>query len=137
MGKVNVLILNSDNTGTFKKCKTKGNKVLISKKDKPEFVEGKSIFPVKIKYLWGLIKRTKRFIIWVNGATTCLQLDQDLTKIMGTSWTMEELKDYIAKLVHLSLVKEKPFSNLQVYIFWILIGFNLLLTLLLVRRIGI
>jgi len=69
----------------------------------------------------------------VESAKQCLEIKAGSTKIEGSSWNWQELTDYIAKLVHLSLVKEKPFSNLQIYIIFGLLGFILVLQFLALR----
>lgn len=136
MSKLNLLVLNSDNTGFWRKCKTKGNKVMIDRIHKPEFTEGRSIFPVKSKRL-RFFTSTKRIGIWVYGTKTLLNLEEKLTKIVGTSWTWLELEDYLAKVVHLSLVKEKPFSNLQIYLMMGILGVLIILQILVLRRVGV
>lgn len=113
--KLNLIILHPDNTASLKKCSTFENKVLVDKKHKPEFTEGRSIFPLETRKLF-FLRRIKRFGFWVFGSKTLLEFDEGVTKIEGTSWTFKELEDYIGKLVHLSLVKEKPFSNMQIYL---------------------
>ena len=95
------------------------------------------MFPLTTKHLFGLIKRHKRLVIAVEGNENCYELQEGDTKVGGSSWTMAELKDYLGKLVHLSLVTQKPFSSLQAFFLFGLMACNLVLLLLLVRRIGI
>jgi len=135
--KIDFITLRADNTATMKKCKTKGTQVLVSRKWKPEFTEGRSVFPLTTKHLFGLIKRTKKVIIAVEGAEKCLEFEPGATKLAGSSWTMAKLKEYVAKLVHLSLVTEKPFSNLQAFFLFGLMAVNTVMILLIFRRIGI
>jgi hypothetical protein len=135
--KVDFITLHADNTATIKRCKTKGTKVLVSRKWKPEFSEGQSVFPLTTKHFFGLIKRTKRLVIAIEDSEKCFKLQEGDTKLAGSSWKMKELKEFVAKLVHLSLVTQKPFSNLQAFFLFGLIAFNVVLTFLIVRRIGI
>jgi len=135
--KIDFITLNADNTATLKKCKTKGTTVLVSRKWQPEFTEGRSVFPLTTKHFFGLIKQHKRIIIAKEGAPKCLEMQKGDTKLEGSAWNLTELKDYIGKLVHLSLVTQKPFSNLQAFFLFGLMACNLILLLLLVRRIGI
>lgn len=134
--KVHFITLRADNTATIKKCKTKGTQVLASRKWKPEFTEGRSVFPLTTKHFFGLIKRTKKVIIAVEGAEKCLEFEPGATKLAGSSWTMKQLKEFVAKLVHLSLVTQKPFSNLQAFFLFALMLGNLIMTLFILRRIG-
>ena len=135
--KIDFITLNADNTATIKKCKTKGTQVLVSRKWHPEFTEGRSVFPLTTKHFFGLFKKHKRIIIAKDGAPKCLEMQKGDTKLEGSAWNMTELKDYIGKLVHLSLVTQKPFSNLQAFFLFGLMTCNLILLLLVVRRIGI
>jgi hypothetical protein len=134
--KIDFITLRADNTATMKKCKTKGTKVLVSRKWQPEFTEGRSVFPLTIKHFFGLIKQTKKVIIAVEGAEKCLEFQKGATKLAGSSWKMKELKEFVGKLVHLSLVTQKPFSNLQAFFLFGLMAANTVMTLLMLRRIG-
>ena len=133
---IDFIILYPNQTATIKKCKTKGTQVLASRNWKPEFTEGQSVFPLTTKHFFGLIKRKRSIIIAVEGAPTCLKLKPGDTKIEGSSWTLKEIIDYIGKLVHLSLVTQKPFSNLQAFFLFGLMLFNLIISILIIRRIG-
>jgi len=135
--KIDFITLHPDNTATIKKCKTKGTQVLVSRKWKPEFTEGRSVFPLTTSYLFGVIKRTKKIIFAVEGAEKCLEFEKGATKLGGSSWTMKELKDFVGKLVHLSLVTQKPFSNMQAFFLFGLMVVNTVMILLIFRRIGI
>jgi len=130
--KVNFVTLKPDNTMTFQKCKTRGNKVLVNRGWHPEFTEGRSVFPAEVRRFF-FLKQTKRYVFAVEGADQCLEFKEGATKIEGSSWTIKELKDYIGKLVHLSMVKEKPFSNLQIYIILGLLGLIAVLQILSMR----
>jgi len=134
--KIDFITLRADNTATIKKCKTKGTKVIVNRKWKPEFTEGRSVFPLTTKHFFGLIKRTKRIVIAIEGNERCYELTPKDTKVAGSSWNMAELKDYIGKLVHLSLVTQKPFSNLQAFFLFGLMAANTVMILLIFRRIG-
>lgn len=137
MPKIDFITLHPDNTATIKKCKTKGTKVLVSRKWKPEFTEGHSVFPLTTKHFFGLIKCRKRIMIAIEGNENCFALAKGDTKLMGSAWNMAELKDYVGKLVHLSLVSQKPFSNLQAFFLFGLMVANTIMILLIFRRIGI
>jgi len=103
---------------------------------KPEFTEGRSVFPLTTKHFFGLIKRTKKVIIAVEGAEKCLEFEPGATKLAGSSWKMKELKEFVGKLVHLSLVTQKPFSSLQAFFLFGLMAANTVMILLILRRIG-
>jgi len=135
--KVDFITLHPDNTASMKKCKTKGTKVFVSRAWKPEFSEGRSVFPLETKHFFGLIKRRKRIMIALEGTEKCLELQKGDTKLGDSAWNMKELKDYVGKLVHLSLATAKPFSNMQAFFLFGLMVCNLIMLLLVVRRIGI
>jgi len=135
--KIDFITLRADNTATMRKCKTNGNQVLVTRKWKPEFTEGRSVFPLTTKRFFGLLKKERKVIIAVENAEKCLEFTPGATKLAGSAWKMTELKDFIAKLVHLSLVTQKPWSSLQAFFLFGVILCNLILTLLIVRRIGI
>ena len=134
--KVDFITLCADNTATIKKCKTKGTKVLASRTWKPEFTEGRSVFPLTTKHFFGLIKKTKKVIIAVDGAEKCLEFQPGATKLAGSSWKMAELKEFVGKLVHLSLVTQKPFSNLQAFFLFGMMLASLIINLIILRRLG-
>ena len=134
--KVDFITIHADNTATLKKCRTKGTKVMVSRKWKPEFTEGRSVFPLTTRHFFGLIKRHKRIMIAVEGNENCFELQKGDTKLAGSSWNMAELKNYVGKLVHLSLVTQKPFSNLQAFFLFGLMVANTVMILLIFRRIG-
>ena len=134
--KVDFITLHPDNTASLRKCKTKGTKVLVSRKWKPQFTEGRSVFPLTTKHFFGLIKRHKRIMIGIEGNENCMELAKGDTKLAGSSWNMKELIDYVAKLVHLSMVTQKPFTNLQAFFLFGLMAANTIMTLLMLRRIG-
>lgn len=135
--KVDFITIHADNTATIKKCKTKGTKVLVNRKWKPEFIEGRSVFPLTTKHFLGLIKRHKRIMIALEGSEKCYYLKKAETKLVGSSWNLAELMDYVGKLVHLSMVSQKPFSNLQAFFLFGLMVANTVMILLIFRRIGI
>ena len=134
--KVDFITLRPDNTATIKKCRTKGTKVMVNRKWKPEFSEGRAVFPLTTKHFFGLIKRHKRIMIAIEGNKRCHELKKGDTKLGGSSWNMKELIDYVGKLVHLSLVTAKPFSNMQAFFLFGLMAANTVMVLLMLRRIG-
>jgi len=134
--KIDFITLRADNTATLTRCKTKGTQVIVNRKWKPEFTEGRSVFPLTSRHFFGLIKRTKKVIIAVEGAEKCLEFQKGATKLAGSSWKMKELKEFVGKLVHLSLVTQKPFSNLQAFFLFGLMAAVAIMNLLILRRIG-
>jgi len=130
--KIDFITIKPDQTLKFSKCKTFGNKAYVTRKWHPEFVEGKCVFPSEFRrfFFW---RQTRRFMFAIEGAEQCLEIEEGATKLKGSSWSMIELKDYIGKLVHLSMVKEKPFSNLQIYLILGLLGLIAVLQIMTMR----
>ena len=134
--KVDFITIHPDNTASIKKCKTKGTKVMVSRHWKPEFSEGRAVYPLTTKHFFGLLKRRKRIMIAIEGNKRCYELSKNDTKLGGSAWNMRELVDYVGKLVHLSLATAKPFSNMQAFFLFGLMAANTVMILLMLRRIG-
>lgn len=127
--KLNLIVLNPDQTGIMRKCKTKGNTVFVDKHWKPEFTEGRSIFVLKKKFLY-FFSRTFRYGFWYYGSKTLLEPEPGTNRIYGTAWTWKEAEDHLEKMAQLNLAKDKPFSNLQIYLIMALLGIVIVLQLI-------
>lgn len=133
--RIHFVTLKLDNSATIRKKKTKGNKIQAARNWKPTF-SPKAVFPVQ-KRVMLVFQRTLRFIFCIEGEDKCLEMDKVTGTVMGTSWTMKELVDYIGKVVHLAAVKDRPFTNMQMYLLAALVIGSLIMNMLILRRIGV
>lgn len=138
--KVDFICINPDNTTTEKRCNIKDGKVQFSKKWQPQLKAGKSIFPHatkqrRIKFL-PFKKRRKRYVWAPYGAPRCFELSAK-SGMLDAYWNTREGEKFISKLVALSAVNQKPFSNFQVYLLFGGLMACLVIGALILRRVGI
>ena len=137
--KVDLITLYSDQTHSVKRVKVDGDHIKVSKTWKPKLVVGQSVFPERPekRSILGRIfkRRLKRFVIAVYGGEFCYSLSSDLGKL-DEHWSTDEGEKFINKVIAWAAAKAKLFSKFEIYVFWILLMANLVITFLMFRRIG-
>ena len=136
--KVDLITLYADQTHSVRRCKVIGDRIKVKGHD-PKLRVGKSVFPErpeKQSFFRKLFKRRlKRFVIWGYGCDKCYSLSEDLGKL-DEHWSTDEGEKFINKVIAWAAAKAKLFSKMEIYIFWILLMANLVVTFLMFRRIG-
>lgn len=141
--KVDFITLYADQTHSVKKVDVEGDKVKVSRSWQPKIIVGKSVFPEreptgKLNWLQRQKQKTrkkKRFVIGVYGSEFCYSLSEDLGKL-DEHWSTDEGEKFINKVIAWAAAKAKLFSKMEIYVFWILLMANLVVTFLMFRRIG-
>jgi hypothetical protein len=137
LSKVDLLTIYPDQTHDIKRVEVKGNKLKV-KGYNPKLIGGRSVFPErrgKISRITSL-KRRKRLVVWLFGCDKCYTISEDAGQI-NENWNTEEAANFINKVIAWAAAKAKIWSNFQVYLLFGAIAFNLILTFLIFRRIGI
>jgi len=136
-GTLDIEILNSGGFYENKKVRPQDDKLAITKNWKAN-VESAAIFTERKNPLkfWRLPKRKLYFA--ENQAEPLKfkgnpgKMDSELAKY----WDKSEVEKFIKKQVLKARAELKPMSNIQFFILAILVGFNLLLSFLVINRVG-
>lgn len=143
MSKVDLLTIYPDQTHTITKAEVAGDRVKIPDYN-PKIVPGKSVFPERLPNglkKWGerqkaKFRKKRRLVIWLFGCDSCYTMNEEAGQI-NDNWNSEEAASYIDKIIAWAAAKIKIWSTLQVYLLFGAIVVNLILSILVLRRVGI
>lgn len=138
LGKISTIELHPDMTFREIMRKTDENQIITAKNEKVNFSLGQSVFSETGISRFKFWRRPRKIAIFVDGAFSAFNLGIDTPLTLESKlWTKAEIKKYVSQLVAKSKAEQKTMSNWQTFFLFGGMILNLVMTIVLMRSVGV